>query len=128
MPVVVRRIRVRCGPDVAPATRSGRLPVGPIGRDAGGYQFHMADPDPNDADLLQRAKQAQARSKALQGQLARMAEAVAEVEEEVARVHRQLAAQGGPLAEEAREHAERAEEWAAKERAEAERLRRTEPD
>jgi hypothetical protein len=52
---------------------------------------------------------------------------VAETEQEVARVHRKLADQGGPLAAEAREHADRAEDIAAKERAEAARLRRAEP-
>jgi hypothetical protein len=46
----------------------------------------MADPDPNNPNLFQRAKQAQ--SKALREQVARSAEAVAETEQEVARVHR----------------------------------------
>jgi len=111
-------------PDVAPATRSGWVPVG---LHLGGYLSQMADPDPNESDLLQRAKQAQAQSKALREQVARSAEAVAETEQEVARVHRKLADQGGPLAGEAREHADRAEDFAAKERAEAARLRRAEP-
>jgi hypothetical protein len=84
----------------------------------------MADHDTDLPDALQRAKQAQAHSRALREQVARAAEAVAETEDDAARLHRQLAAQGGPLAAEAREHAHRAEELAAKERAEAERLRR----
>src|SRR5215218_3082596 len=113
-------VRPRCGP----ATRSGWVPVG---LRLGGYLSQMADPDPNDSDLLQRAKQAQVQSKALREQVARSAEAVAETEQEVARVHRRLADQGGPLAAEAREHADRAEQVAAKERAEAARLRRAEP-
>jgi hypothetical protein len=83
----------------------------------------MADTDP-----LQRAKQAKARSKALQEQVTRAAEAVAQTEEESAHLHRRLADQGGPLAEASREHAARAEELAAKERAEAERLRGFGPD
>jgi hypothetical protein len=83
----------------------------------------MADTDP-----LQRAKQAKAHSKALQEQVASAAEAVAQTEEESAHLHRRLADQGGPLAEASREHAARAEELAAKERAEAERLRGSEPD
>jgi len=88
----------------------------------------MADPDPNEHDLLQRAKQAQAQSKALREQVAAAAEAVADVEEDSVRVHRTLAEQGGPLAEEAREHADRAADVAAKERAEAERLRTGDSD
>jgi hypothetical protein len=56
--------------------------------------------------------------------VAEAAEAVAAVEQEAARVHHTLADQGGPLAEQAREHAERAVDLAAKERAEAQRLRR----
>ena len=84
----------------------------------------MADPDTDSSDLLQRAEQAQAQSKALRERMARAAEAVAKNEQEVVRVHRRLAAEGGPLAAEAREHADRATEVAAKERAEAERLRR----
>jgi hypothetical protein len=84
----------------------------------------MADPDTDNSDLLQRAEQAQAKSKALREQMARAAEAVAKTEQDVARVHRRLAAEGGPLAAAAREHAARAAEVAAKERAEAERLRR----
>jgi hypothetical protein len=43
-------------------------------------------------------------------------------------VHRTLAEQGGSLAEEAREHADRAADVAAKERAEAQRLRKADPD
>jgi hypothetical protein len=124
LPDVVRGIRVGHGPDVAPAIRSGGVPVG---LHLGGYLSQMADPDPNNPNLFQRAKQAQAQSKALREQVAAAAEAVADVEEESARVHRTLAEQGDPLAEEAREHADRAEQVAAKERAEAERLRRTEP-
>jgi uncharacterized membrane-anchored protein YhcB (DUF1043 family) len=124
LPGVVRGIRVGCGPDVALATRSGWVSVG---LHLGGYLSQMADPDPHDSDLLQRAKQAQSQSKALREQVARSAEAVAETEQDVARVHRKLADQGGPLAAEAREHADRAEDFAAKERAEAERLRRAEP-
>lgn len=95
----------------------------------GGYPFVMADPDTDGSDAFQRAEQAQAQSRALREQVAQAAEAVAETEEEVARLHRRLAEQGGPLVAEAREHAEWAEELAAKERAEAERLRRgSEPD
>jgi hypothetical protein len=45
----------------------------------------MADPDIDSSDGLQRAEQAQAQSKALREQVARMAEAVAETEQEVAR-------------------------------------------
>jgi hypothetical protein len=44
------------------------------------------------------------------------------------RLHNRLAEEGGPLAAKAREHAARAEEIAAKERAEAERLRRADHD
>ena len=84
----------------------------------------MADSDTDSSDLLQRAEQAQAQSKALREQMARAAEAVAATEQDVARVHWRLAAEGGPLAAAAREHADRAAEVAAKERAEAERLRR----
>jgi hypothetical protein len=87
----------------------------------------MADRDTDSSDGLQRAKQAQAQSEALREQVARTAEAVAETEQEVALVHRKLADQGGPLAVEARKHADRAEDIAAKERAEAARLRRAEP-
>ena len=87
----------------------------------------MADRDIDSSDGLQRAEEAQAHSKALRDQVARTAEAVAETEQEVARVHRKLADQGGLLAAEAREHADRAEDFAAKERAEAARLRRAEP-
>jgi hypothetical protein len=93
-----------------------------------GYRSVMADPDVDSADVLQRAEQAQAQSKALREQVALTAEAVAETEQEVARVYRQLADQGGPQAAEAREQAARAEEFAAKERAEAERLRRAASD
>jgi hypothetical protein len=125
LPDVVRGIRVGCGPDVAPVTPSGGVTVG---LDLEGYRSVMADPDPTNPDLLQRAKQAQAQSKALREQVAAAAEAVAEVEEESARVHRTLAEQGGSLAEEAREHADRAADVAAKERAEAERLRKADPD
>ena len=125
LPDVVRGIRVGCGPDVAPVTPSGGVTVG---LDLEGYRSVMADPDPTNPDLLQRAKQAQAQSKALREQVAAAAEAVAEVEEESARVHRTLAEQGGSLAEEAREHADRAADVAAKERAEAERLRTADPD
>jgi hypothetical protein len=60
--------------------------------------------------------------------VARSAEAVAEVEQEVARVHDTLADQGGPLAEQAREHAEGGKGVAAKERAEAQRLREADCD
>jgi hypothetical protein len=88
----------------------------------------MADPDPNSPDPVQRAKQAQARSKALRKQVARTAEAVAETEQDSAQLHRRLAAAGGPRAAEAREHADWAEEVAAKERAEAERLREADSD
>ena len=84
----------------------------------------MTDPDTDSSEVLERAKMAQAQSKALRGQVAHAAEMMAEVEQEVARVHKQLADDGGPLAEQARRHAERAEKLAAKELAEAERLRR----
>jgi transposase len=87
----------------------------------------MADRDTDSSDGLQRAEQVQAQSKALREQVARTAEAVAETEQEVARVHRKLAEQGGPRAAAAREHAKRAEDVAAKEHAEAERLRRDGP-
>ena len=87
----------------------------------------MADRDTDSSDVLQRAEQAQAQTKALREQVARTAEAVAETEQEVARVHRELADQDGPLAAEAREHVDRAEDFAAKERAEAAGLRRAEP-
>jgi hypothetical protein len=86
----------------------------------------MADRDTDSSDVLQRAEQAQAQSKALRKQVVWTAEAVAETEQEVARVHRKLADQGGPRAAEAREHADRAEDIVAKERAEAARLRRAE--
>ena len=125
LPDVVRGIRVGCGPDVAPVTPSGGVTVG---LDLEGYRSVMADPDPTNPDLLQRAQQAQVQSKALRERVAAAAEAVAEVEEESARVHRTLAEQGGPLAEEAREHADRAADVAAKERAEAQRLRKADPD
>lgn len=75
----------------------------------------MDDPATDSSDVLQRTEQAQAQSKALREQVARTAEAVAET------------GQGGPRAAEAREHADPAEDFAAKERAEAERLRRAEP-
>ena len=88
----------------------------------------MADPDIDSSEVLQRAEQVQAQSKALREQVAWTAEAVAETEQEVVRVHRKLADQVGPRAAEAREHADRAEEFAAKERAEAERLRRADSD
>jgi hypothetical protein len=88
----------------------------------------MADPDPNSPEPLQRAKQAQARSRALRKQIARTAEAVAETEQDSAQVHKQLAAAGGPRAEQARKHADWAAEVAAKERAEAKRLREADSD
>jgi len=88
----------------------------------------MTDPDADGSDLLQRAEQAQAQSKALRKQIARAAEAVAKTEQDVARVHRRLAAEGGRLAAAAREHADRAAELAAKERAEAARLRQADSD
>lgn len=84
----------------------------------------MVDPEIDSPDPLRRAAQVRAQSRALREQVARAAEAVARVEQEIARVHRILAAQGGPWAEQAREHAEWAEAVAAKEWAEAERLRR----
>ena len=83
----------------------------------------MDDPATDSSDGLQRAKQAQAQSEALREQVARTAEAVAETELDVARVHEVIAVQGGSLAALAREHAKRAREFAAKEHAEAERLR-----
>jgi hypothetical protein len=45
----------------------------------------MTDPDADSSDLLQRAEQAQAQSKALRKQIARAAEAVAKTEQDVAR-------------------------------------------
>jgi hypothetical protein len=96
--------------------------------DRGGSCSVMADPDPNRSDALERSKRAQAHSKALREQLACAAEAVAETEQDLARVHRRIAAQGGSLAAEARERADRSESYAAKERAEAERLRRADSD
>jgi hypothetical protein len=83
----------------------------------------MADPETESPDPLRRAAQVRAQSQALRAQVARAAEAVARVEQEIARVHWILAGQGGPLADQAREHAEWAEVVAAKEWAEAERLR-----
>jgi predicted nucleic acid-binding Zn-ribbon protein len=71
----------------------------------------MTGPDADSSDLLQRAEQAQAQSKALRKQMARAAEAVAKTEQDVARVHRRLAAEGGRLAAAAREHADRAARW-----------------
>jgi hypothetical protein len=43
----------------------------------------MTDPDADGSDLLQRAEQAQAQSKALRKQIARAAEAVAKTEQDV---------------------------------------------
>jgi uncharacterized membrane-anchored protein YhcB (DUF1043 family) len=83
----------------------------------------MAEPDASRPDLLARADHAQAHSRTLRRQVAEAAEAVAQVEEDVARVHEGIAEQGGSLAAQAREHAKRAREFAAKEHAEAERLR-----
>ena len=87
----------------------------------------MAEPDASMPDLLARAEQAQAHSRTLRRKVAEAAEAVAQVEEDVARVHAGLAEQGGSLAAQAREHAKRAREVAAKEHAEAERLRMVGP-
>jgi hypothetical protein len=87
----------------------------------------MVDLASDSPDPLRRAAQLRARSRALREEVAGAAEAVARVEQEVARVHWILAAQGGPLADEARKHAEWAEAVAAKEWAEAERLRRADP-
>jgi len=83
----------------------------------------MAEPDASRPDLLARAEQAQAQSRTLRERVAEAAETVAQVEEDVARVHEGIAEQGGSLAIQAREHARRAREVAAKEHAEAERLR-----
>lgn len=83
----------------------------------------MADPDASRPDLLARAEQAQAHSRTLRRRVVELAEAVAQVEEDVARVHSGLAEQGGSLAAQAREHAKLARGFAAKEHAEAERLR-----
>jgi hypothetical protein len=83
----------------------------------------MAEPDASIPDLLARAEQAQAQSRTLRERVAEAAEAVAQVEEDVARVHAGLAERGGSLAAQAREHARRAREFAAKEHAEADRLR-----
>jgi hypothetical protein len=84
----------------------------------------VADADPSRHDLLLRVEQAKAQSQALREQVARLAGAVAQVELDVARVHEGIAMQGGSLAALAREHAERAWEFAAREHAEAVRLRR----
>jgi uncharacterized protein involved in exopolysaccharide biosynthesis len=84
----------------------------------------VADADPSRHDLLLRVEQAKAQSQALREQLADLAEAVALVELDGARVHEGIAMQGGSLAALAREHAERAWEFAAREHAEAVRLRR----
>jgi hypothetical protein len=84
----------------------------------------VVDADPSRGDLLLRVEQVRAQSQALREQLAKLAEAVAKVELDVARVHDAIADQGGSLAAQAREHAERAREFAAKEHAEAVRLRR----
>jgi uncharacterized protein involved in exopolysaccharide biosynthesis len=84
----------------------------------------VADADPSRRNLLLRVEQVRAQSQALREQLADLAEAVAQVELDVARVHEGIAEQGGPLAALAREHAERAWEFAAREHAEAVRLRR----
>ena len=81
-----------------------------------------ADPDLRPG-LLRRAEQLRAESLLLREQVATVAEEVAAVEEQISRVHRTMADQGGPLAEQARDRANRAEALAAKERAEAERLR-----
>jgi hypothetical protein len=70
----------------------------------------MADPEPSRPELRSRAEQARA-------------EAVAQVELDVARVHEAIADQGGSLAARAREHAKWAREFAAREHAEAVRLR-----
>ena len=83
----------------------------------------MAEPDASIPDLLARAEQAQAQSRTLRERVAEAAEAVAQVEEDVARVHAGLAEQGGSLAAQARGHVRRAREVAAKEHAEAARLR-----
>ena len=81
----------------------------------------VPDSDSSGLALLLRAEQAQ--SYTLQEQVAELAEAVAQVDLDVARVHEGIAAQGGSLAAQAREHANRAREFAAKEYAEADRLR-----
>jgi IclR family acetate operon transcriptional repressor len=83
----------------------------------------VAGPDAPRPHPLERAEQARAHSKALHERVARAAEAVANTEQEHAQVHRKLADQGGPRAATAREHADTAEDLAAKEQAEAERLR-----
>jgi hypothetical protein len=107
---------------VACMSRDGRTAVGR------GTRSVVADPDTDSPDPLRRAEQARAHSQALQKEVVEAAEAVAEVEQEAARVHQILADQGGPLAEQAREHADRAEDLAAKERAEAQRLREADRD
>jgi hypothetical protein len=84
----------------------------------------VADADPSRHDLLLRVEQVRAQSQALREQVARLAGAVAQVELDVARVHEGIAMQGGSLAAQAREHAEQAREFAAREHAEAVRLRR----
>ena len=84
----------------------------------------MADPERSRPELRSRAEQARAHSQTLQGQVAALAEAIAQVELDVARVHEDIADQGGSLAAQAREHAKWAREFAAREQAEAVRLRR----
>ena len=105
---------------VAPCLRGSRHAL------EGTWVSAMAEPDASMPDLLAPAEQAQAHSRTLRRQVAEAAEAaeaVAQVEEDVARVHEGIAEQGGSLAAQAREHAKRAREFAAKEHAEAERLR-----
>jgi len=84
----------------------------------------VADSDSSRLDLLLRSEQARAHSQLLREQLAALAEAVVQVELDVARGHEAIAERGGSLAAQAREHAKRAREFAAREHAEAERLRR----
>src|SRR5215213_4870427 len=129
------RLRTQHGP--APLghgwLRQGRSPGcgGMAGPCCGVFPSHvegylgvtMAEPDASRPDLLARAEQAQAHSRTLRERVAEAAEAVAQVEEDVARVHAGLAEQGGSLAAQAREHAKLARGFAAKEHAEAERLR-----
>ena len=93
-----------------------------------GTRSSMADPDTDTPEVLQRAKRAQEHGEVLRERVAAAAEQVAEVEQESARVHDAIAAQGGPQADQARRHAEQAREVAAKEQAEADRLRQADRD
>ena len=74
----------------------------------------MADRDPSRPDLLARVEQTRAQSHTLRAQVAELVETVAEVELDVARVQEGIA--------------EQARKFAAREHAEAVRLRRVAAD